>query len=512
MVVGAGGSNSQPQMGANRDRISANFKMNDCRSRPGRRDLCQFRSPHQVTQIVDSINGTITRTYDGLDRLSSETTPQGSVSYTYDDAGRRSTMTVAGQSAVNYTYDNANRLTQIAQGTATVSIGYDDANRRTSLTLPNGVLVAYGYDAASRVTSITYTQGMTSIGNLTYTYDADGRRTSMGGSLAKVNLPAAITSAIYNANNQLTNWNGTTLSYDLNGNMTYDGATTYTWDARNRLGAFGSTTFAYDAFGRRTRNANGTAFLYDGANAVQELSGLTVTANLLTALGPDEIFTRTDTAGARYFLDDGLGSTLALTDSTGAVQTQYSYEAFGRTTATGASSTSTFQYTGRENDGTGLYFYRARYYNPTIERFISEDPARLRGGIDFYEYVEDNPLSWVDPSGLSLQSTEGYQPSSPGGSGPPLFLYPNGNSWPSSAYYPQDQKCSAPGKLGPMMDSKPCMLSCCQAHDGCYASNLCNASSWGGNLRGYNRPCQQCNSQLIDCLSQAMKSKCPNCK
>ena len=308
-------------------------------------------------------------------------------------------MTVAGQSAVNYTYDNANRLTQITQGTATVTIGYDNANRRTSLTLPNGVVVAYGYDAASRVTSITYTQGMTSIGNLTYTYDANGRRTSMGGSLAKVNLPSAITSATYNANNQLTNWNGTTLSYDLNGNMTYDGATTYTWDARNRLGAFGSTTFAYDSFGRRTRNATGTAFLYDGANAVQELSGSTVTANLLTG-GVDEIFTRTDSAGTRNFLGDALGSTLALTDSTGTVQTQYSYEPFGKTTATGSASSSTFQYTGRENDGTGMYYYRARYYNPTLQRFISEDPLGFGGGdANLYAYVGNGPMDHTDPNG-----------------------------------------------------------------------------------------------------------------
>ena len=318
-------------------------------------------------------------------------------------------MTVFGQAAVNYTYDNANRLTQITQGTATVTIGYDNANRRTSLTLPNGVVVAYGYDAASRVTGITYTQGMTSIGNLTYTYDANGRRTSMGGSLAKVNLPAAITSATYNANNQLTNWNGTTLSYDLNGNMTYDGATNYTWDARNRLGAFGSTTFAYDSFGRRTRNATGTTFLYDGANAVQELSGSTVTANLLTG-GVDEIFTRADSAGTRNFLGDALGSTLALTDSTGTVQTQYSYEPFGKTTATGSASSSTFQYTGRENDGTGMYYYRARYYNPALQRFISEDPIGFAGGdINLYGYVSNRPIDSVDPEGTSLFYDHGVE-------------------------------------------------------------------------------------------------------
>jgi RHS repeat-associated protein len=223
----------------------------------------------------------------------------------------------------------------------------------------------------------------------------------MGGSLAKVNLPTAITSATYNADNQLTNWNGTTLSYDLNGNMTNDGATTYTWDARNHLAAFGSTSFSYDTLGRRTRNATGTAFLYDGVNAVQELSGSTVTANLLSG-GVDEIFTRTDSAGVRNFLTDALGSTVALTDSTGTTQTQYTYEPFGKMTASGASNTSTFQYTGRENDGTGLYYYRARYYNPVLERFISEDPLDFGGGdVNLYAYAGASPTNEVDPSGQS---------------------------------------------------------------------------------------------------------------
>ena len=315
---------------------------------------------------------------------------------------------------MNYTWDNANRLTQITQGSATVTIGYDNANRRTSLTLPNGIVAAYGYDAASRVTSITYTQGQTTIGNLTYTYDANGRRTSMGGSLARVNLPAAVSSATYNANNQLTNWNGTTLTYDLNGNLTNDGATGYTWDARNRLSAFGSTSFAYDSFGRRTLNPTGKSFVYDGLNTVEELSGSTVTANLLTGLGVDEIFTRTDSAGVRNFLTDALGSTLALTDSSGTTQTQYTYEPFGKTTSGGASNTSTFQYTGRENDGTGLYYYRARYYHPTLQRFISEDPARLSGGdVNFYAYVTESPTGLTDPLGEAGITRWGPDPFGP---------------------------------------------------------------------------------------------------
>ena len=190
--------------------------------------------------------------------------------------------------------------------------------------------------------------------------------------------------------------------------MTYDGATTYTWDARNRLGAFGSTVFAYDSFGRRTQNASSNALVYDGMNAVQELSGTTVTANLLTGFGTDEIFTRTGSAGVRNLLRDALGSTLALTDSSGTLQTQYSYEPFGKATTSGVANNSTFQYTGRENDGTGLYYYRARYYNPTFERFISEDPLALGCGVtNQYCYANNNPVQLGDPSGLATVQVGG---------------------------------------------------------------------------------------------------------
>ena len=114
----------------------------------------------------------------------------------------------------------------------------------------------------------------------------------------------------------------------------------------------------------------------------------------------DEVFTRTDSAGARNFLADALGGTLALSDWTGTLQTQYTYEPFGNTVASGFGSANPYQYTGRENDGTGLYFYRARYYNPVLQRFITEDPAGFAGGINTYAYARGNPVSYADPFGL----------------------------------------------------------------------------------------------------------------
>jgi RHS repeat-associated protein len=361
----------------------------------------------RLTQVADSIGGTITRTWDLFDRLTGETTPEGSVGYTYDAAGRRVTMTVAGQTAVNYAYDAADRVTGITQGTASVGFTYDSGNRRTQLTLPNGITVDYGYDASSRVTGLTYKLGASTLGTLTYTYDAAGRRTSVGGSWARTGLPAALTSATYDAANQIASWSGSSFSYDANGNMTSDGARTYTWNARNQLTALAggaSAAFNYDGLGRRRARTVGgttTGFLYDGGNPVQELSGATASANLLTGLNVDEIFTRTDTAGARSVLADALGSTMALADATGTVQTQYTFDPFGTTTTSGATSSNAAQFTGRENDGTGLYFNRARYYSPSLQRWISEDPIEFAAGdVNLYGYVGNQPTTWRDPSGL----------------------------------------------------------------------------------------------------------------
>jgi RHS repeat-associated protein len=310
-------------------------------------------------------------------------------------------MQVTGQPIVNYTYDNADRLTQISQSNTNTSFAYDNANRRTSLTLPNNVVVSYGYDNDSRLTGITYQFGSTTLGNLTYIYDQLGRRTQVGGSFARTGLAGVVTSAFYDAANEVTNWNGLVLNYDANGNMSSDGSNTFTWNARNQVAKLNNVSLQYDAFGRRIQNAAGASFLYDGVNPAQELSGNTVIANLLSG-GIDEIFNRTDSAGVFTPLKDAMGSTIALVDSNGNLQTSYTYDPYGGTSVTGTSNGNEFQYTGRENEGNGLYFYRARYYSPLLGRFISEDPLGFAGsGPNLYGYVGDAPVDFGDPFGLS---------------------------------------------------------------------------------------------------------------
>ena len=205
----------------------------------------------------------------------------------------------------------------------------------------------------------------------------------------------------------MTAFNGTPQTYDANGNLANDGTNTYSWDARNHLTAIAgpsTASFVYGPDGRRTQKAiNGTStqFLYDGLNPVQQLQNGAPSANLLTGLGIDEYLQRTDSAGARNYLSDILGSSLALTDSTGTIQTQYSYDPFGNSGATGQTSSNPYQFTGRENDGTGLNFYRARYYSPATQRFISQDPIEFSGGdINLYGYVRNDPVLYSDPEGL----------------------------------------------------------------------------------------------------------------
>ncbi len=364
----------------------------------------QYDLPNRRTIITDSLAGTITRTYDDLGRLISEVTPQGSMSYAYDAASRLTSSTVAGQPQATYAYDFANRLTTVTKGTQSVQFSYDSGSRLSSMTLPNGIVAAYGYDVASRLTSISYSLNQVSIGTLNYTYDALNRRIGVSGTLARTGLPGAITSASYDAANQVATWNGTTFSYDSDGNLLSDGAYAYTWDARGQLaGISGAATagFAYDALGRRiskTLGANNTGFLYNGGAITQELSGSTVTANVWN--GGTSYFQRTDANGSVVPLVDAMGSVVALADANGNITSQYTYDPFGGTTASGATSANPFQYIGQENDLTGLYYFHARYYSPALHRFISEDPLGFAGGdVNLHAYGFSSPTNFRDPSG-----------------------------------------------------------------------------------------------------------------
>ncbi len=139
-----------------------------------------------------------------------------------------------------------------------------------------------------------------------------------------------------------------------------------------------SGSFIYDARGRRiSKTINGvtTTYQYDNKDVVAEIREGVIQARYLNnPLKVDERYARLSLdSGNEYYHVDALGSTLTLSDQNGMMQSRYTYDPFGNTSMTGMSS-NPYQYTGRENDGTGLYFYRARYYSPQLHRFLGEDP------------------------------------------------------------------------------------------------------------------------------------------
>ena len=373
-----------------------------------------FDTANRLKQVTDSLAGAMSWQYDTADRTTKVTTPRGSVSYTYDLAGRRVSMTADAAPTVRYAYNTANDITSVTQGTATARYGYDTIGRRAKITLPNGVAETYRYDLASELTGMTVAKGTTSLGSLTYGYDAAGRVSSLNGSLAAVDLPAAVSTSTYDAANRPTTFDGAAVTTDAAGRVTSVGSATYTWNSRGQLTGVSAgavaASFSYDASGNRlSRTVNGakTGYLNDGDEVVQEQDAAgTRTADTLRGPGQDEILARTIAGGASdAVVSDRLGSSLRLTDASGAVTTSYSYTPFGAPTATGAASSNAFQYTGLENDGTGLQYNRARYYSPTLQRFLSEDPAGSAGGdVNLYAYVGNSPLNARDPSGMFLDT------------------------------------------------------------------------------------------------------------
>jgi RHS repeat-associated protein len=262
---------------------------------------------------------------------------------------------------------------------------------------PLGGRTGFAYDAAGRLASVTDARGTVLE---RYGYDALDRLLTRTDALGKEERYA------YNAGGQLTR------RTDRQGRVT-----TYGYDGSGRLiriehpeGTVQQRS--YDPLGRRSeRRVNGqsTRYVYDGAQAIGEIrEGQSTT--LLTSLSIDEMLARYSAQGARSFLTDALGSVIALTREDQSVLTSYAYSPYGQSQTSGAEEGNASQYTARENDGTGLYYYRARYYDAVLKRFTQPDPIGLAGGINAYGYVEGNPVLKRDPLGLESWGPFGPEP------------------------------------------------------------------------------------------------------
>ncbi|MFC8076349.1 RHS repeat-associated core domain-containing protein [Streptomyces sp. NPDC057307] len=359
--------------------------------------------------ITDTQAGTETFGYDVYDRLKTVTGPTGTVGYDYDAADRRKEMTAAGTTTA-YGYDTSSVLTSVTSGQQAVTFGLDAVGREKTATLPGGITRTTTLDKTGVVSAIDYARGTTAVGDLTYTRDTRGLQTGLTGSLASVALPAAETDAVFGKDNRVTSLGGRSFTYDADGQLKSDGKRTYDWNARGQLSGVQSATdgpagqFTYDPLGIRSSKKLGDTtqkYLTDGSNPLVEQTGSGTTSATVATSGLDEYLTRTENGATQVYLTDALGTVVGLANADGTVATSYTYDPYGQPTTSGSASTNPYTFTGRESDGTGLLYYRNRYYDPESGRFISQDPIGYAGGTNLYQYALSSPTTYTDPSGNS---------------------------------------------------------------------------------------------------------------
>jgi len=397
-----------------------------------------------LSRMLTAVNaaGTVTFTYDNRGRLATEEDVFGhDLEYTYDAAGRRTALELDTAAHTSFAYDNANRLTTLTdEASNDFTFAYDNANRLTSKTAPNGIITTYEYDGMSRLKRLKDALSGTSIFDRQYSYNSANQISSIadlvntrnftydnvdrlttvtvGGSTVESytydsvgNRTASHLSGSYTTGsfNRLTATSSASYSYNNNGSMTGKtvGSTTWTygWDRENKMvsasDGTNSASYTYDALGRRVKRTQGTnvsKFTYDGLDVVLDDDNSTLT-KYQNGLGIDDKLKLASGGTSKYFLVDQLGSTNALTNSSGSVTESNNYDSFGN--ATNGSFSSRFQYTGRENDAlSGLNYYRARHYDSNLGRFVSEDPLGFEAGdVNLFNYVRSNPVSKTDPLG-----------------------------------------------------------------------------------------------------------------
>ena len=361
--------------------------------------------------------GTTTYAYDALSRATSMTTPSGQqFGWVYDDRSRRTELNRSNGMTTRYAYDDGARLRSLVQeggpGALTFAYTYDAFGNRDTMTDTSGVH-NYAYDGLNRLVGATHAGGGAAE---SYSYDAIGNR-----------LASQLSNAYtYDASNRLLTDDAFTYGWDAAGNMTRktsrtNGAiTNYTYDADNRLVRIdfpnGSVAdYRYDGLGRRVQKMVGgvaTRYVYDGADILLEYTGTTFVRRYTHGPGPDEVLGATTAAGGSLsYQADAQGTIMRALDQSGLAVASSEYDAFGRVVSRTGTAQGPYAFQGREFDEeSGLYYYRARYYDPQVGRFISEDPLGVDGAANAYAFVHNNPVNLLDPLGLEVGFWEGLIP------------------------------------------------------------------------------------------------------
>ena len=374
-----------------------------------------------VLTISDS-GGIISREYDSLNRVTKYTDAQGNViQYAYDNVGNMISMTYPDGKQVAYGYDKIDRLVSVTDWAGRVTRYEYDANNRLTRTIrPNATVMTRSYDNAGQlIQQKDVTPSGEVIVQYDFTYDAAGNITQEKTLPVSEDFPIVPAKMTYSLANRLDTYNGQAVQFDSDGNMIkgpLSGAVKdFQFDSRNRLVHGGTVSYTYTAENSRiavAENGKKSSFVINPAYLSQVLM-------------------KTDADGVKTFYVYGLGligqeqagaylsyhfdlrgSTVALTDDTGLAADRFQYSAYGESVKHTGTTATPFLYNGRDGvmtDANGLYYMRARYYNPEIKRFVNQDV--LMGDVDEgqslnrYAYVNGQPVSYVDPFGNEATSS-----------------------------------------------------------------------------------------------------------
>ena len=410
----------------------------------------------QTFARFSSISGTgITNVYDGFGWLrSSSTSMDGTartLTYDYDAHGNRTRITHPDGKYFDSQYEATDNLTRIWEnGSSEIIENFFDAFGRRERIERNanaGSITLFTPDNISRLASIGHNLDGTTTTNdvgIGFSYNPASQVAARAQTNSLYDYPIPVVNQVYTSNgrnqySQVAGAGGGTLTWDANGNLTSDGLATptnYGYDTENRLvSASGAknATFTYDPLGRlyQGSTASGsTRFLYDGDRMIVEYDANGVLKRrYVHGAGVDEPLVWYEGSGVtaaarRYLHADHQGSIIATANATGAKLDIGTYDAYGVTTAP---STWRFQYTGQTAiQSIGLYYYKARFYNPGLGRFMQTDPIGYDDDLNLYAYVGNDPLNRTDPTGAIAMNSMCSRVGA--GSCPGTYAMPSGQS------------------------------------------------------------------------------------